>query len=287
MPRRAPLLAALAAAVTLIAAPVPVHASMRIGSNLLSMPTSAGVCSAMDCTVVNLALPGSNQAPDGIVSPANGVVSNWSYRSGAPSAQPIRLRVLHPAGGLSFTGAGTTPSVPVFGGIRGLFSANLPIEIGDYIALDANGAQVLATGVAGALQGSWTGPPLADGSTRGATASPGVETMVQVTIQPTNAVRFGAIKRRKTKGTATVAVAVPNAGSLSYTGVGARVTGPAAIAGPGQISVSVKARGKKLRRLNKKGTAHVQPQIVFTPVLGDVGTTVEKLKLIKKRRSTP
>jgi len=284
MPRRASLLAALAAT-TLIAVAAPAGAAVRIGSNLISTPTSAGVCTAMDCTVVNLVLPGSNQTPDGIVSPVNGVVTNWSYRSGAPSGPPISLRVLHPTGALSFTGAGTTPSVSVFGGIRGLFPADLPIETGDYIALEANGAQVLADGVAGAVQGSWTGPPLADGSTRSATANPGVETMVQATIQPTNTVRFGAVQRRKGKGTATVTVAVPNAGSLSYAGAGTRVTGPAAIAGPGRISVSVKATRRKLKRLKKKGNAHVQPQIVFTPAGGDPGTTVEKLKLIRKPRS--
>jgi hypothetical protein len=284
MPRRAPLLAALAAAITLIAAGTAAGAALRIGSNLISTPTGAGVCAA-DCTAANLALATSNQTTDGIVSPVNGTVTNWSYRSAAPSGNPISLRVVHPVGGTSFTGAGTTPSAPVFGGIRGLFPANLPIGIGDYIGLDANGAQVLADGVAGATQVSWTGPPLADGSTRSATVNPGVETLIQATIQPANTVRFSAIKRRKRTGTATVTVAVPNAGSLRYAGVGTRVTGPGAIAGPGQISISVKAIGKKLKRLKKKGNAHVQPQIVFTPLGGEVGTTVGKLKLIRKART--
>jgi hypothetical protein len=285
MPRRAALLAALAAAITLIPAGTAAGAALRIGSNLLSTPTGAGVC-AVDCTVANLALPASNQTPDGIVSPVNGTVTNWSYRSAAPSGAPISLRVLHPTGGSSFTGAGTTPSAPVFGGIQGQFPANLPIAIGDYLGLNAGGAQVIADGIAGAAQVSWTGPPLADGSTRSATVNPGVETLIQATIQPTNTVRFGAVKRRKRKGTATMTVAVPNAGSLSYAGRGIRVTGPAAIAGAGQISVSVKAMGKKLKRLKKKGNAHVQPQIFFTPVGGDPGTTVGKLKLIRKARST-
>src|SRR5882672_8018383 len=105
MPRRASLLAALAVAITLIAAGTAAGAALRIGSNLISTPTTAGVCD-VDCTVANLALPGSNRAPDGIVSPVNGAVTNWSYRSGAPSGPPISLRVLHPTGGLSFTGAG-------------------------------------------------------------------------------------------------------------------------------------------------------------------------------------
>ena len=284
MPRRAAFLAALvAAATTLVAAPA--GAAVRIGSNLISTPTTAGVCSGVDCTIANLALPAANQTPDGLVSPVNGTVGNWSYRSAGPSGPPISLRVLHPTGGFGFTGAGTTVSTPVFGGIRGLFPGNLPIRIGDIIGLDANGAQVMTGGVGGATQVSWTGPPLADGSNRTGTGSTGVETMVQATIQPTNTVRAGAVARRKQKGTASLTVDVPNAGTLSYGGLGVRVTGPGSISGPGEISVVVAAAGKKLRTLKKRGSAHVQPQIVFTPRQGDPGTTPEKLKLLRKRRS--
>jgi hypothetical protein len=284
MPRRAVFLAALAAA--LIAATAPAYASVRIGSSLISTPSSAGVCSGTDCTVANLALPASGQTFDGLTSFVNGTVTNWSYRSAAPSGPPLSLRVIHPAGGLSFTGAGTTVSTPVFGGIRGLFPANLPIVIGDSIGLDANSAQVMSDGIAGATQVAWTGPPLADGSTRAGAAVTGVETMVQATIQPTNTVRPGAVRRRKRKGTATVTVDVPNAGTLSYGGPGVRVTGPASIAAPGQISILVSAKGRKLKRLRKKGNANVQPEIHFTPRLGDPGTTVKKLKLIRKPRSS-
>jgi hypothetical protein len=286
MPRRAAFLAVLVAAAT-TAVSASAGAAVRIGSNLLSTPASAGVCSGADCTVVNLALPASNRTPDGIVSSVNGTVTNWSYRSAGPSGPPISLRVVHPTGGLSFTGAGTTASAPVFGGIRGLFPANLPIEIGDLVGLEANGAQVMVDGVPGATQGSWTSPPLADGSNRPATTSPGVETMVQATIQPTNTVRFGAVQRHRRKGTATVDVAIPNAGTLAYGGPGVRVRGPASVAGHSQISIVVASKGKKLTRLKRRGNAHVQPQIVFTPVLGEPGTTVEKLKLLRKRRSAP
>ena len=284
MPRRAAFLAALVAAATTLAA-APAGAAVRIGSNLISTPTTAGVCSGTDCTIANLALPAANQAPDGLVSTVNGTVGNWSYRSAGPSGPPISLRVLHPTGGLGFTGAGTTVSTPVFGGIRGLFPANLPIRIGDIIGLDANGAEVMTVGVAGATQVSWTGPPLADGGNRAGAADAGVETMVQATIQPTNTVSVGAVARRKRKGTASLTVEVPNAGTLSYGGPGVRVTGPGSTAGPGQISVLVAAAGKKLKRLKKRGNAHVQPEIVFTPRLGDTGTTTEKLKLLRKRRS--
>jgi hypothetical protein len=284
MPRRAPLLAVLAAAVTLIAA-APAGAEVRIGSNLLSQPDSAGVCIAVECTATNVALPASKRAAQGLVSPVNGTVSAWLFRAAGSVATQISLRVLHPNGGLSFTGAGTSSAVPVVGGVQGQFGTDLAIGIGDSIGVNANGAEIVATGVPGATQGTWALPPLADGSTRNATVATDAETEVQAIIQPTNTVGFGAVQRNKRKGTATVRIQVPNAGTLSYSGAGIVGSGPASLNAPGELLISVKARRKKRKRLLKKGSAWVSPQVDFAPTQGDAGTTIGKLKLIKKRRS--
>jgi hypothetical protein len=285
MPRRAALLAVLATAASLTAAATPAGAEVRIGSNLLSQPDSAGACSGVDCTATNLALPSSKQAFQGLVSPVNGTVTAWLYRAAGSAAAQISLRVLHPNGGLSFTGAGTSSSVPVVGGVQGQFGTALSIGIGDAIGVNANGAQIVADAVAGATQGSWTLPPLADGSTRNATVGADAETMVQAIIQPTNTVRFGGIRRNKRKGTASVLVAVPNAGVLAYSGVGVVATGPARVGAPGEIQVRVKSAGKKRSRLRRRGSAWVSPQVSFAPAQGDAGTTFGKLKLIRKTRS--
>jgi hypothetical protein len=281
MPRRASLLAAIWVASLVVAAPAA--AEVRIGSNLISQPDSAGVCAAVDCTATNLALPPSKQAPQGVTSPINGTVTAWLYRAAASATTQISLRVLHPNGGLSFTGAGTSSAVPVVGGVQGQFGTALPIGIGDGIGVNARGAQVVTGGVSGASQGFWTLPPLADGSTRHATVAPDAETMVQAIVQPTNTVRFGPIRRNKRKGTAGVVVAVPNAGTLSYAGLGVAATGPPRIDAPGEIQVRVRSAGRKRNRLRKRGTAWVAPQITFVPVHGDAGTTFGKLKLIRKR----
>jgi hypothetical protein len=281
VPWRAIFLAVLSAAITLTPAACQAGAEVRIGSGLLSQPDSAGVCSAA-CTAGNLFLPSSKAAFQGVLSPVNGTVASWLYRSGDSPESPISLRILHPNGGLSFTGAGTSSSVPVFGGIRGQFGTALPIRIGDAIGIDSNGAQIVSTGIAGATQVSWTLPPLADGGTRDATIGTDVETMVQAIIAPTNTVSFGAVQRNRRKGTASIRVQVPNAGTLSYAGVGITGTGPASVNAPGGIQIFVKVRGKKRDRLRKRGSAWVSPQVTFLPVQGDAGTTIDKLKLVKK-----
>jgi len=281
MPRRAALAAVLGTAVALSAA-APASASVFIGSNLISTPDTAGVCASATCTATNLTLPQSKQAYQGLRSPVNGTVTSWDYRSAGPG-NPISLRVLHPNGGLSFTATGTTPPVPVLGGIRGEFAADLPIQIGDSVGVNAAGAQIFAGGVAGASQISWTLPPLGEGEARIGTTSAGVETLIRVIVQPANTVRFASIVRNRKKGTARVLVTVPNAGTLTYSGPGVTATGPPSLDAPGEVRLLVKARGKKRRRLKAKGVAHVIPEVTFQPVLGDVRKTPIKVKLARKR----
>src|SRR4051794_17524764 len=220
MPRRAALLAVLAAVISLTAATAPVGAEVRIGSNLISQPDTAGVCGPTECTAGNIALPPAKRALQGVLSPVNGTIASWLYRAGASSPNPISLQVLHPNGGLSFTATGTSSAVPVVGGVQGQFGTALPIGIGDAIGLRTQGAQVLTSGIAGATQISWTSPALAQGSTRDGAVTADVETLVQAIIAPTSSVGFGAIERRKKKGTAGIRVSVPNAGTLSYSGLG-------------------------------------------------------------------
>ena len=281
MPRRAVLAAVLGTAVALSAA-APAGASVFIGSNLISTPDTAGACASVTCTATNLALPHSKQAYQGLQSPVNGTVTSWDYRSAAPG-NPISLRVLHPNGGLSFTATGTTVSVPVLGGIRGEFAADLPIKIGDSVGVNTTGAQIFASGIAGASQISWALPPLAEGQSRDGTTSPGVETLIRAIVQPTNTLRFASIERNRKKGTASVLVAVPNAGRLSYSGPNVTAIGPPSLDGPGAIRVLVKARRTKRKRLRDKGVIHVIPKVTFQPVLGDVATTPIKVKLIRNR----
>ena len=112
------------------------------------------------------------------------------------------------------------------------------------------------------------------------------EVLVQATIEPTNTVTFGALTRNK-KGTVRVTITVPNAGQLSYSGTGVRVTGPASVAGPGDVQLTVRATGEKAKKLKKKGKVSVSFGTTFTPNFGTAGITPDSLKLRRIGRSSP
>ncbi len=78
---------------------------------------------------------------------------------------------------------------------------------------------------------------------------------------------LGKAKRNLKKGTATVTVQVPAAGTLLVSGKGvAKVTKSAPAAGT--LKVTVRAKGKAKKQLKKKGKARVKPNFVFTPANG-------------------
>jgi hypothetical protein len=266
--------------VTALAASVgSAQGAVTIGSNLTApLPFDNLNCNS-PCTAVNLNLPATSQAPGGLNSPVNGTVTSW--RAKANVTDRLTLRVLRQTGGLSFTAAATGAEFNSAGSDTGQVATSLPIAIGDTIGLNSAMGRLIEGETTGATMGSFV-PPLADGATLAATAVPNREVLVQATIEPTNTVTAGTIVRNKKKGTATVTITVPNAGQLSYTGTGVNVTGPASIAAPGDVQVTVRATGKKRKKLNKKGKVSVSFGTTFTPNFGAAGITPTNLTLRKK-----
>jgi hypothetical protein len=94
---------------------------------------------------------------------------------------------------------------------------------------------------------------------------------------PSNAFRFGKLKRNKQKGTALLTVVVPGPGTLTLTGKGVvkrRTTGN---------KLLVKAKGKSKRKLGRKGKAKVRLKVTFRPDGGTPNTKAKTVKLIKRR----
>jgi hypothetical protein len=84
----------------------------------------------------------------------------------------------------------------------------------------------------------------------------------------------------KAKGTATIAVAVSSAGTLTVSGkkiagVGAKATGPQT------LKVSIRAKGKAKKKLNRTGKAKVKAKLVFQPTVGSAVSQTRSLTLKK------
>jgi hypothetical protein len=179
------LILAVSAAVAFGGA-TPAHGAVTIGSSLASAPAMNDPgCNAVPCTAVNLSLNPANQAPGGLVSPAKGIVTSW--RAASNLGVNLQLRILRPAGGATYTGAGTSAVANPGPGVSPPIPTTLPIAIGDFIGLNASPQFIYAV-TAASTAAAWFMAPdgqLADGSTRPADATLGNrELLVQATIEP-------------------------------------------------------------------------------------------------------
>ena len=165
-------LIAAAAAVSLCAASAQA-ATVTVG-NPFTQPHHEGDIgdNGSTDTVANTALsePGAN-----VTSPVSGTIIQWRVVTGVEGLPGngigrYVLRVLHPAGGGAYTGAGSSPQDVSSDGDH-TFSANLPIHAGDLIGLDLpdnKGVAGNSLTVPGGVWSMWHVPTigaLPDGST--------------------------------------------------------------------------------------------------------------------------
>ena len=255
--------------------------AVTIGSNLTGPADEINPGCSAACTIVNTAIP-TDAAPGGLVSPVNGTVTSWRFKS-VTAGGSISLRVLRPAGGSSFTGAGTSASVASSGTTpaQGPFAASLPIQLGDYVGLNATALQTPLIDTP-ATELYWNAPTLADGQTTPGTTGTR-EVAVQAVVEASNTLTFGTVARNKKNGTAKIKMTVPNAGRLHYSGGGLSIRGPFELLAPGDVALRVEAMGKKRKKLFRKGELNASFQASYTPSLGTSKTVTVSLKLRKKR----
>src|SRR5947209_7147501 len=101
---------------------------------------TAGICVAgFNCTYVPLHPNSSN--PD-LQVPFDGTVTSFSVNTGSATGT-VELRVLRPAAGSQYTGAGT--SVPETLAVTGVntFNVSLPVKAGEVLGLDNATSAVL------------------------------------------------------------------------------------------------------------------------------------------------
>jgi PKD repeat protein len=102
-----------------------------------------------------------------------------------------------------------------------------------------------------------------------------------VLVKARNFFSFGKLSLNREKGTATLAVNIPEPGAIVTTGKRfKKVTVRSAKAGT--VKILLKAVGRGLRRLGKKGKLGAQLKVAYSPIGGDTNTKRRKVILRKK-----
>ena len=259
----------------------PAYGSITVGSPLTVPMFSTSTCgNAGGCTRANTAL---GDAGAQLTSPVTGTVVRW--RLGGDYSGTFKLRVLRPAGGGQYRGAGTSPPMTASGTTTLTVGANLPIEPGDLVAVDyGDGHHLSSAMVSGSAFGIWE-PPLADGDTEGPSPfGTNLELLYNADVEPSSSFTFAKPVLNKRKGTATITLNIPNAGEVTASGKGASAAGATAskVAGPGSAQLIVRSKGKKRRMLNATGRVKLNLAITYAPTGGAPNTQSVGLKLKKK-----
>lgn len=132
--------------------------TVTLGSTTGS-PT-ANICVAgIDCTYA----PFSGVEAPALEVPFDGTVTSFSVNSGS-TGNKVQLRVLRPAGGGRFTGAGTSQAETLAGGPT-TFTVSLPVRAGDVLGLDNSDSALMFDATPSAIAAYYELPALGDGST--------------------------------------------------------------------------------------------------------------------------
>jgi hypothetical protein len=277
-------LLATVAASALSAAASAQASIVTVGSPFPASFTATPIGGSLTAINSTLPEPGAHET-----SPVNGTVVRWRITGAAGG--PFNLRVLTPAGGKNYKGAGTSaPQTPTSTATL-TFPTNLPIHAGDTVGLDNANSPIDQIGGNTSLPGAnlllWS-PLLANGQTRTGTTQSNTE--IGFNADVAFALAFGSVKRNKNKGTATLAVDVPGSGTLSLTGKGIkaqRIGGAARVSktvgAAGRVKLRIKAKGRKKRKLNETGKVKLKVKVTYVPtgVSGVPNTRSKRVKLIK------
>ncbi len=230
------------------------------------------------------------------VVPATGgitawTLTSWSHDAAADVGQQLTMKVFRKtADPLTYTVVGHDGPRPLTPSIVNTFQTRLPVRAGDVLGNNSkspadNASYFPAPGESFIdLQ-----PGLADGQTGTFVleAADPLRLNVSAVLEPANTFSLGRITRNKQRGTATLEATVPNPGDLSVGGRGVKsagggtaVTSKAVSGGP--VKVTIRAKGKKKRKLNETGKVKLSVAITYTPAGGGPSTDSTKVKLRKR-----
>jgi hypothetical protein len=272
-------LALVAALLTALLAPTAARATVTIGSDLGRPVSLEGDCGASSCTMVQTGLPSASQAPGGVSSPVNGVITAWRVRAGSVTST-TSLKLSRPLGAGLATGAGTSDAVIPPPNAITTYPTRLPIAIGDQIGIECPGAPIRYF-VDGGTMASYQ-PVLADGGpARAPNITSAREIAVNAEIEPTSA--FGVKKVKPKRGGAVrVDVELPNPGSLTAANATKQnLLRPksTAVGGPGPLSLLIKPTKAAKRALADDRRPKAKLTLLFTPFGGSASAQAVTMRL--------
>jgi hypothetical protein len=221
---------------------------------------------------------------------AAGAITSWATEAMAGAGRMLAMKVYRPLGGASYMVVGHDGPHSLSPGTLNTFPTSVPVKAGDVLGSSTPAAAGMPGCSFGAPGDAYIhrSPTLADGDSGDfPNATPDVRLNVSAVVNPSNSFSLGKVRRNTKKGTATVAVTVPNPGSLRLSGKDLRkASAPGAlvakeVAAPGTVKLKITAKGRKRRGLNQEGRVKVKPRITYTPTGGDPASRSTKLNLRK------
>jgi hypothetical protein len=140
-------------------APAAEADTVTLGSTVASGSLTNLCTGSTACTYI----PFNNAYSPSLVVPYDGAITSFAINSGSTGGT-VSLRIVRPAAGGRFTGAGTSAPVTIAGGVQSA-ATNLPVRTGDLIGLEnANDALLFDTGTPTTFTAYYQLPALGDGA---------------------------------------------------------------------------------------------------------------------------
>jgi hypothetical protein len=110
----------------------------------------------------------------------------------------------------------------------------------------------------------------------------GQEGTIELELRPSNAFRFGKLKRNESEGSARLIIRSSNPGDLKLARTERVKRASATADGAGKVKLEVEPTPRAMTTLNERGAVNVRAEVTFTPVGGEPKTKNKRLKLIKR-----
>jgi hypothetical protein len=272
----------LLAAVVMCASAAPATAAVTIGQT----GPIVGLCSTNQDWAQQTVSTGNPYVVPSIPPARALTITSWSHLAYTSPDQKLKFKVYRPVSGLTYTVVGhdlrnLNPSV------LNTFETEITVQPGDILGI-TNASDSASTNTGCGINAfgetdleSPTDTPLGGQVTFG--NSVGAAPLdISAVVEPTNTFTLGQATRNKKKGTATLMLQVPNLGELSISGSGATASAGSKSVSPGNVGLTIRATGKKRKKLNRTGKVKLAPSITYTPTGGSASTQATKLKLKKR-----